>query len=448
VVQKQPLVVRHSSHENLPADLLSPSLEASQDTATPSGDPVHPRPSVAPAAAVRPALLQLQAVPQQTDISASKAAAHSQNKSVSATGKFRATAPGDVKSDVLPSITQAREPFAAVQVNSISTNAAQSSGSHSSSTASGRGVQRSMAQSLQSQLADPYQLTAVRQVGDPAMLRRSEPASDSGLCSSSGSFGLSSHHTSQQASRMRLPVSTSSGDTAASSSMNNTDAIKVGREAAMSHELADRDEEAVSTSKTRAESLAAVAASLGGKAGPSDDALWNEAGNHAREEDVVQTKAAKAKSGAGKTGKQAKNKGPSIEVGGNMACNQPSMQQSMWDYYKHQAALLVNYMQFWWTTPATCQNNLPGSTVQKCLLHANHNFFTGASMVMAQRQISLRLNRADPEALQLQELAVPLIAPLHDPADTTQLGISQALCSTEHFVLAHSQGEKPFHFAL
>ena len=249
-----------------------------------------------------------------------------------------------------------------------------------------------MAQSLQPHLADPYQLTDVRQRDDPALLRHSETASDSGLCSSNGSFGLSSHHTSQQASRMRLPVSKNSGDTAASSSTNNTDAIRVDREASVSHELADRDGEAVSVSKTRAESLAAAAASLGGKAGPTNDALGKEAGNHATEEGVVQTKAAKAKFGAGKAGKQAKNKGPSVEVGRNRACNQPSLQQSMWDCYKPQAALLVNYMQFWWTTPATCQNDLPGSTVQKRLLHANHNFFTGASMIMAQRQISLRLN--------------------------------------------------------
>ncbi|KAL0047967.1 hypothetical protein WJX82_004464 [Trebouxia sp. C0006] len=54
VVKKQSLVVRHSSHENLPANLLSASLEASHDIATPSGDPLHPRPSVTPAAAVRP----------------------------------------------------------------------------------------------------------------------------------------------------------------------------------------------------------------------------------------------------------------------------------------------------------------------------------------------------------------------------------------------------------
>lgn len=311
MVQKQPLVVRHSSRENHPTDLVSPSLEASCDTATPSGDPIHPRPSV--------------------DNSASKAAAHNQNKSVSATGKLRATAPDDLKSDVLPSTTQAREPFAAVQANSMSTNAAQSTGSHSSSAASGHRVQRSMAQSLQSHLADPSVLTAVRQVEDPAMLRGSETASNSRLCSSSGSFGLSSHHTNQQASHMRLPVSTNSGDTAASSSTINTDAIRVDQEASVGHELADRDGETVSVSKTRAESLAAAAASWGEKAGPSNDALGKEAGNHAREEDIVQIKAAKARSGAGKAGKQAKNKGPSIEVGGNMACNQPSLQQSMWD---------------------------------------------------------------------------------------------------------------------
>ncbi len=320
VVKKQSLVVRHSSHENLPANLLSASLEASHDIATPSGDPLHPRPSVTPAAAVRPALLQLQAAPQQTDISASKAAADSQNKSVSATGKLRATASGDVKSIVLPSTRLSREPFAAVQANSMSTNAAQSSGSHSSAAASGHRVQRSMAQGLQSRLADPSVLTAVRQVDDRAMLRRSEPASDSGLCSRSGSFGLSTHHTSQQASHMRLPVSANSGDTAASSSTTNTDAVRVDQEASMSHELADRHGEAVSTSKTRAESLAAAAASLGGRAGPFDDALGKEAGNHASEEGVVQIKAAKAKSGANKAGKQARNKGPSIEVGGNLAC--------------------------------------------------------------------------------------------------------------------------------
>ncbi len=258
VAQKQPLVVRHSSHENLPANLLSPSLEASHDIATPSGDPLHPRPSVTPAAAARPALLQLQTAPQQTDISASQAAAYSQNKSASATGKLRATAPDEFKSDVLPSTTLPREPFAAVQANSMSANAAQSSGSHSSSTASGHRVQRSMAQGLQSHLADPYQMTAVRQVGDPAMLRGSGPASDSGLCSSSGSFGLSSHHASQQASHMRLPVSTNSGDTAASSSTTNTGAIRVDQGASRSHELADRDGEADSTSKTRAESLPAA----------------------------------------------------------------------------------------------------------------------------------------------------------------------------------------------
>lgn len=343
MVQQQPLVVRHSSHENLPADLLSPSLEASHDAATPSGDPIHPRPSVTPAAAVHSALLQLQAAPQQTDISASKAVAHSQNKSVSATGKFRATAPDDVKSDVLPSMTQAREPFAAVQANSMNANAAQSSGSHSSSATSGHRVQRSMTQGLQSHLADPSVLTPVKQVDDPAALRRSEPASDSRLCSSSGSFGVSSHHTSQQASHMRLPVSTNSGDTAASSSTNNTDAIRVDQEAPMAHELADHGGEAVSASKTRTEFRAAAAASPGGKAGPSDDALGKEAGNHAREEGVVQIKAAKAKSGAGKAGKQAKNKGPSIEVGQKIACISPRLQQSMWHYYECQAASLVDH---------------------------------------------------------------------------------------------------------
>ena len=320
MVQKQPLVVRHSSHENLPADLLPPSLEASHDAATPSGAPMHPQPSVTPSAAVRSALLQLQAAPQQTEISASKAAAHGQSKSGSATGKFRATPPDHVKSDLLPSTTQAREPFAAVQANSMSANGAQSSGSHSSSTASGHRVRRSVTQGLQSHPADPSVLTAVKQVADPAPLRRCEPASDSGLCSSSGSFGVSSHHTSQQASHMHLPASANSGDTAASSSTNNTDAIRVDQEASMTHELADCDKEAVSVSKTRAESLAAAAVSPGGMAGPPDDALGKEAGNHAREEGVVQIKAAKAKSGAGKAGKQAKNKGPSIEVGGNMAC--------------------------------------------------------------------------------------------------------------------------------
>ena len=343
-MKKQPLVVRHPSHENLPANLLSPSLEASHDIATPSGEPLHPWPLVTPAAAVRPTLLQLQTAPQQTDISACKAAAPSQNKSVSATGKFRATAPNDLKADVLPSITQAREPFAAVQANSMSTNAAQSSGSHSSSAASGHRVQRSV---TQGHLADPSVLTAVRQRGDPALLRRCEPASDSGLCSSSGSFGLSSHHASQQASHMRPPVSTNSGDTAASSSTINTDAIRADQDASMSHERADRDGEAVSASKTRAESLAAAADSPGGRAGPSNDALGKEAGNHAMEEGVVQIKAIKAKSGAGKAGKQAKNKGPSIEVGRNVACNQPSLQRSMWDCNKHQAALLVNYMHLW-----------------------------------------------------------------------------------------------------
>lgn len=97
----------------------------------------------------------------------------------------------------------------------------------------------------------------------------------------------------------------------------------------MSHELADPDGESVSASKTRAESLAAAAASPAGMAGPSDDALGKEAGSHAREEGVVQIKTAKARSGAGKAGKQAKNKGPSIEVGGNMACSQACLQQSM-----------------------------------------------------------------------------------------------------------------------
>ncbi|DBA84822.1 TPA: hypothetical protein ACH3X1_005854 [Trebouxia sp. C0004] len=310
-VQKQPLVVRRSSHENLPAALLPPSLGASShDAATPSNAPMHPGPSVTPAAAVRPALLQSQAARQQTDISASKAAAYSQNKSVSATGRFRAPAPGDVKSDVLPSTTLSREPFAAVQANSMSANAAQSSGSHSSSVASGHRVQRSMTQGLQSHLAHPCVSTAVKQVDDPAPLHRSEPASDSALCSSSGSFGVSSHHTSQQTSHMRLPAS---GDTAASSSTSNTDAIRVDCEASTTHELADRDGEAVSASKTRAGFLAAAAASRGGMAGPSDDALGKEAGNHAREEGAVQIKAAKATSGAGKAGKQAKNKGPSIE---------------------------------------------------------------------------------------------------------------------------------------
>ena len=343
-MKKQPLVVRHPSHENLPANLLSPSLEASHDIATPSGEPRHPRPSVTPAAAVRPALLQLQTAPQQTDISACKAAAPSQNKSVSATGKFRATAPNDLKADVLPSITQAREPFAAVQANSMSTNAAQSSGSHSSSAASGHRVQRSMTQGLQSHLADPSVLTAVRQQGDPALLRRCEPASDSGLCSSSGSFGLSSHHASQQASHMRPPVSTNSGDTAASSSTINTDAIRADQDASMSHERADRDGEAVSASKTRAESLAAAADSPGGRAGPSNDALGKEAGNHAMEEGVVQIKAIKAKSGAGKAGKQAKNKGPSIEVGRNVACNQPSLQRSMWDCNKQTSSCITGQL--------------------------------------------------------------------------------------------------------
>ena len=328
--------MRHSSHENLPADLLSPSLEASHDTATPSGDPIHPRPSATPAAAARSALLQLQAVPQQTDISASRAAAHSQNKSVSAAGEVAATVPDDLQSDVppsttlsrVPSTTLPRVPFAAVHANSMSANAAQPSGGHSSSTASGHRVQRSKTQGLQSHPADPSVFTAVNQVDDPVPLRRSEPASDSELCSSSGSFGVS-HHISQQASHMRPPVSANSGDTAASSSTNNTDVIRVDQDASMSHELADPDGESVSASKTRAESLAAAAASPAGMAGPSDDALGKEAGSHAREEGVVQIKTAKARSGAGKAGKQAKNKGPSIEVGGNMACSQACLQQSM-----------------------------------------------------------------------------------------------------------------------
>ncbi|KAL0030448.1 hypothetical protein WJX79_005879 [Trebouxia sp. C0005] len=150
-------------------------------------------------------------------------------------------------------------------------------------------------------------------VDDTAPLRRSEPASDSELCSSSGSFGVSIHHTRQQESHMRPPVSTNSGDTAASSSTNNTDAVRVDREAAITHELADPDGEAVSARKTRAESLAAAAASPGEHAGPSNDALGKEAGHHGREAGVVQIKTAKVNSGASKAGKQAKNKGPSVE---------------------------------------------------------------------------------------------------------------------------------------
>ncbi|KAA6422752.1 MAG: hypothetical protein FRX49_07287 [Trebouxia sp. A1-2] len=296
-----------------PTRFVGTFLQASHDAATPSGAPIHPQPSVTPSAAVRSALLQLQAAPQRTDISASKAAAHSQSKSVSATGKSRATRPDDVKSDVLPSTTQARQPFAAVQANSMSAMTAKSSGSHSSSAASGHGLQRSMTQGLQSHLADPPVLTAVKQVDDTAPLRRSEPASDSELCSSSGSFGVSIHHTRQQESHMRPPVSTNSGDTAASSSTNNTDAVRVDREAAITHELADPDGEAVSARKTRAESLAAAAASPGEHAGPSNDALGKEAGHHGREAGVVQIKTAKVNSGASKAGKQAKNKGPSVE---------------------------------------------------------------------------------------------------------------------------------------
>ena len=84
---------------------------------------------------------------------------------------------------------------------------------------------------------------------------------------------------------------------------------------------------------------------------------------------------------------------------------------------------------------------------KNCLLHANHDRFTGASMVMPQRYMSLCLHcivhrGADPKALQLQQLAVPPIAPLHGPAETTQLAVSQALCSIEHFVPVHSEGEK------
>lgn len=49
--------------------------------------------------------------------------------------------------------------------------------------------------------------------------------------------------------------------------------------------------------------------------------------------------------------------------------------------------------------------------------------------------------KADAKTLQLQQLGVLLTAPLYGPAETTQLGVSQALCSAKHFVPVHSEEE-------
>ncbi len=127
--------------------------------------------------------------------------------------------------------------------------------------------------------------------------------SASGLCSSSGSFGRGKSR--QQTSHVRLPASTSSLDTAASSN-------------AVAPE-AETDGKLVTTGGAdgacdQADSASRPTAEFTTRTGPASGAgLFGDAPG--RDTGPVQNRAAKPRSGLGRAGKQARSKGPSPEVG-------------------------------------------------------------------------------------------------------------------------------------
>lgn len=310
-VQKQPLNTRHPSDQNTPSNLPTTTIEAAHTSAHPSKLSVQPRLSFDSAHAVSTSLPKSQAAAQEMDSTASDAAA----LSCSSNPEFAADTPqatacslaAGVRAEMPQSATQARQPFAVVQTNSLGATAPLSMGRHSISTlAEERKTQQTVSEALLTQPADlSVPGTVANQMGASAAQQRCDATCVSELCSSSGSYGMG-HSGSQQTSHTCQPASASSLDTAASSSAA-ADAHGFSHDMSVMNDGTDRGEHAASARGTPAESKPIAAAPTDGGLGQSGDAPGREAGGH-------QSRAAKSRSGINRPSKQTKSKGPSVEV--------------------------------------------------------------------------------------------------------------------------------------